>query len=90
MDAWVWWWTPVIPALRRSRQGYREFEANLVYLERPCLKQNKTKMEKRKKVHKIYGTPSSKEIIKKILVGCWWLMLAILAIQDAEIRRTVV
>jgi hypothetical protein len=23
-------------------------------------------------------------------VGCWWLMLAILAIQDAEIRRTVV
>jgi hypothetical protein len=29
---WAWWYTPVIPELKRWRQEDREFEASLAYL----------------------------------------------------------
>jgi hypothetical protein len=41
----MWCFTPVIPALRRWRQKYSEFQASLGYIVRPC--QNK-KRKKRK------------------------------------------
>ena len=28
---WMWWRTPLIPALRKQRQAISEFEASLVY-----------------------------------------------------------
>jgi hypothetical protein len=34
----VWWYMPVIPALRRWRQEDREFQTNLGYMARPYLK----------------------------------------------------
>jgi hypothetical protein len=37
-SCWVWWYTPVIPALGRIRQENHEFEGSLVYTVRPCLK----------------------------------------------------
>jgi hypothetical protein len=35
---WVWWFTPVIPALRRLRQDNHEFKVILGYVTRSCLK----------------------------------------------------
>jgi hypothetical protein len=32
-----WWCTPVVPAFRRWRQKYLEFQASLGYIERSCL-----------------------------------------------------
>jgi hypothetical protein len=37
----VWWCTPVISALGRLKQEDLEFEANLDYRVRPCLKKKK-------------------------------------------------
>jgi hypothetical protein len=36
----VWWYIPVVPALRRWRLKDNEFEARLNYIERSCLKKN--------------------------------------------------
>jgi hypothetical protein len=45
---WVWWCTPVIPALRRLREEDQELEASLGYLVRPYLKTpQKTKQNKK-------------------------------------------
>jgi hypothetical protein len=33
-----WWFMPIIPALRRLRQKNLEFEANVSYTSRSCLK----------------------------------------------------
>jgi hypothetical protein len=38
-----WWFMPVIPALRRLRQGDSKFEVSLGYTVRSCLK-NQTKV----------------------------------------------
>jgi hypothetical protein len=35
--SWAWQHTSIIPAMRRLRQGYREFEASLGYVVRICL-----------------------------------------------------
>jgi hypothetical protein len=37
------WYTPIIPALRRSKQKDHEFEASLGYTARTCLKKRKRK-----------------------------------------------
>jgi hypothetical protein len=44
----TWWYTPIIPELRRLRQENCEIESSLGYLVRPCLKKqiNKTKTNK--------------------------------------------
>ena len=61
---WVWWCTPLIPALWRKRQAISEFDASLVYkiisrtargmsssrTKKPCLKKQK---QKNKKIHNI-------------------------------------
>jgi hypothetical protein len=36
---WAWWYTPIIPALRRLRKEAPEFEASMSYTGRPCLQQ---------------------------------------------------
>jgi hypothetical protein len=36
----VWWFTTIIPALKRLRQEAREFEASLDYTVKLCLKNN--------------------------------------------------
>jgi hypothetical protein len=36
--SWAWWYTPVIPALRKAQQEDCKFEASLDYIVRPCLK----------------------------------------------------
>jgi hypothetical protein len=35
---WVWWHTPVMPALRRLKQEDHDFQASLGCIERPCVK----------------------------------------------------
>lgn len=42
----VWWHRPVNPAFRRMREYHRELEANLNYIERPCLEKQKEKKKK--------------------------------------------
>jgi hypothetical protein len=39
----AWWYTPVIPALRRWRQEDKKFETSLDYVARPCLKNTRQK-----------------------------------------------
>jgi hypothetical protein len=41
---WMYWHTPVIPALRRLRQKDLKFEASLGSMERTCLKKKKKKL----------------------------------------------
>jgi hypothetical protein len=38
----IWWYIPVIPALRRLRQKDHNFKASLGQTVKPCLKNNKT------------------------------------------------
>jgi hypothetical protein len=45
----VWWCTPVISALGRLKQEDLEFEANLDYRVRPCLKKKKIQNQINKK-----------------------------------------
>jgi hypothetical protein len=64
LSGWVWWCTPLIPALRRQSRQISEFEASLVYRvnsrtaratqrnpvsETKRSKQNKTKQNKKQK-----------------------------------------
>jgi hypothetical protein len=44
---WVWWFVPVIPALRRLRQKHQEFHASLGFIVRTYLKKIKTKQKNR-------------------------------------------
>jgi hypothetical protein len=44
----MWWYIPVIPALRRLRQENYKFKASLCYIERPCLQFRERKREKKK------------------------------------------
>jgi hypothetical protein len=37
----VWWYTPVIPALRKLRQEDHKFKVSLGYIERPCLEKKR-------------------------------------------------
>jgi hypothetical protein len=60
VEAGQWWWTPLIPALRKQRQAdfcirgqpglQSEFQDSQGYTEKPCLK--KTKQNKTKKQSK--------------------------------------
>lgn len=36
-SCWVWWHTPVIPALEKLRQEDHKLEASLGYRARPCI-----------------------------------------------------
>jgi predicted glycosyl hydrolase (DUF1957 family) len=40
--SWAWWYIPVIPALGRLRQEDHQFEVNLGFTVRPCLKNKQT------------------------------------------------
>jgi hypothetical protein len=40
-DSCMWWYMPVTPAFGRLRQEDREFQANIVYIAKPCLKKKK-------------------------------------------------
>jgi hypothetical protein len=40
---WLWWYRPVVSALRRLKQEAQELEASLDYITRPCLKRNNSK-----------------------------------------------
>jgi hypothetical protein len=42
-ESWTWWWTSVIPALRRLPQENLKFKASLGYIVGPCLKRKKNK-----------------------------------------------
>jgi hypothetical protein len=44
---WTCWLMPVIPALGKLRQEDCKFEVSLVYIMRSCLKQTKTKKERK-------------------------------------------
>jgi hypothetical protein len=35
-QSWVWWYTLIIPALRRLKQENQEFGANLGFIVRTC------------------------------------------------------
>jgi hypothetical protein len=39
----VWWYIPVIPALRRLKQEECGFQASLDFIMKPCLKKIKKK-----------------------------------------------
>jgi hypothetical protein len=41
--SWAQWFTPIIPSLRRLRQEDLEFEGNLSYIARLCLKKGRKK-----------------------------------------------
>jgi hypothetical protein len=43
---WIWWWTSIIPALRRLRQKEHEFKASMGYVGRTCEKSKQTNREK--------------------------------------------
>jgi hypothetical protein len=44
----MWWFMPIIPALRRVRQKDHKFKASLGHTVRQCFKQNKTKTKSKK------------------------------------------
>jgi hypothetical protein len=44
MACQAWWFTPVIPALRRLRQEDRKLETSLGYIVGPCHKQTNKKI----------------------------------------------
>jgi hypothetical protein len=48
----VWWYTSIIPAVRRLRQEDLEFKASLGYTAKPCLKKENKKKRKEKEKEK--------------------------------------
>jgi hypothetical protein len=44
----MWWYIPIIPALRRLRQEDLKVETSLGYIVRPCLKKKKNNNNKPK------------------------------------------
>jgi hypothetical protein len=55
----VWWYTPVVPALRKLKQEEQKFEASLGYISLSQKKKKKKKREKKRKKenHLCQGAP---------------------------------
>jgi hypothetical protein len=59
-ECWVWWYTPVIPALEKLRQEDLKFEVSLGYIVISCLKKKKKRKKKKTKTTPHPITPKPK------------------------------